>query len=238
MRRFFSSEAYSSRATITLGADEAAHIHDVLRLREGSRIAVFNGLGGEFVCEISSITKRSAELSIVSSVEPPSKESPLDLTLAAALLKNDKFDLVVQKAVEIGVTTLVPIVAARCEIPLKVAGKRISRWERIVIEASKQCGRATLMKIGAVMEFDRCVRDSETEGVMFVERGGSGFPSRLEGGKITAFVGPEGGWEDDEISAAESAGLATVTLGGRTLRAETAAIAVAALIQHRFGDLR
>ncbi len=238
MRRFYCPDADPAQDALTLGADESAHIRNVLRLREGERIAVFDGRGNEYLCEVESVGKRETELAVISRTEPPSKESPLDLTLAAALLKHDKFDMVVQKAVELGVTRLLPIVTKRCDIPPDAAGKRLERWERIAIEASKQCGRATLMEISDVGEFADHIGEAGSEAIVFVEQGGRGFPAGIGSSRITAFVGPEGGWEEAEIAMAEKADAALVTLGGRILRAETAAIAVTALLQHRYGDLK
>ena len=236
MRRFYSPDISSDAGTFKLGADESAHASGVLRIRAGDRVSVFDGRGNEYICEVVITGKRGTELKLIAPAEPPAPESPLNFTLAAALLKHDKYDLVVQKAVELGVTRLIPAVTARCDIPAKAAAKRISRWQRIVVEASKQCGRAVLMKISEVVEFGEIAERAEGTKLIFTERGGGGMPVR-DGGPVTALVGPEGGWEDDEIELALSKGFTDVTLGGRILRAETAAIAIAALVQNRFGDL-
>jgi len=236
MRRFYSPDISRDAGSIVLGADESAHATGVLRLRAGDRVSVFDGRGNEFLCEVASASKRGMELAVIATSQPPAPESPLDFTLAAALLKHDKYDLVVQKAVELGVTRLIPTVTARCDIPSKAADKRISRWERIVVESSKQCGRAVLMEIGEVEELGAIAERAEGTKLIFSERGGSRMPAEAVG-SVTALVGPEGGWEDEEIELAVSKGFSNVTLGGRILRAETAAIAIAALVQNRFGDL-
>src|SRR5436190_7129994 len=116
MRRFFAPIESFTDEVVTLDAAETRHLRDVLRLHSGDRVAVFNGAGGEFACDILKIEKRSSLLKIVEPVEPASPESSLDLTLAMAMLKHDRFDLVIQKAVELGVNTLVPLDVIRFDV--------------------------------------------------------------------------------------------------------------------------
>ena len=238
MRRFFAPIESFTDEVVTLDADETRHLRDVLRLRSGDRVSVFDGAGGEFACDILKIEKRSSLLKIVEPVEPSSPESSLDLTLAMAMLKHDRFDLVIQKAVELGVTRLVPLDVIRFDVRGKDALKRIDRWRRIAFEATKQCGRAQLMAIAQPQPFTSVMANADPfEAVMFSEKEGGRLPAAVGNGKITAFIGPVGGWDDSELKAARDRGIPTVTLGGRILRAETAAISIAAILQHRFGDL-
>lgn len=238
MRRFHAPQSSFTTDKIVLGQDESRHLSEVLRLRADEEVRVFDGDGGEFDCRVETITKKGAVLAIVNEVGPQRPESPLSLTLAVALTKGEKFDLVLQKAVELGVTALVPMVTERCDVKLKDPEKRLERWNRIVVEASKQCGRATLMRMGSVVVFDEFVK-SEGDGVrvLFTERGGESLPSIESSQKVTALIGPEGGWSDAELESARGVGVLLVTLGGRILRAETAAISIAAILQNRFGDL-
>src|ERR671918_2911462 len=118
--------------TITLGADEARHLRDVLRLKNGDEVYVLNGVGGEFRCTVVNTKRDSIELRIESEVEPAKPESPLRLELCVALLKGEKFDLVVQKATELGVTRIVPLMTRYADIHLRDAGdanKRVARWQ-------------------------------------------------------------------------------------------------------------
>lgn len=250
-RRFYAPpESFSpDRATVTLSGDETRHLRDVLRLRGGDKIYVFDGAGNEFHCEVQKISRNSLQAGVIDPVSPACPESPLDLTLAAALLKGEKFDLIVQKATELGVTRIVPIVTARADVKLKSdsdAERKIARWQRIALEAAKQCGRARLIEIQqprTAFELIEAATDGEGSHWMFAERGGASLDKTLQDstappGKLTALVGSEGGWTGEEISQAFDAGWKIVTLGGRILRAETAAIVVATLLQHRFGDVR
>jgi len=238
MRRFYSPEAGDSAEIITLDKIQSGHLFSVLRLNKNDRISVFDGKGHEFECEIVHPSRTATRLAVVGLIPPPASESPLGLSLAVSLLKNDKFDFVVQKAVELGVKVLQPVWSTRSEVPLKSSEKRVPRWEKIAVEASKQCGRATLMSISKPAAFTGIVGSSGGTEVLFAESGGGDLSTVEKANSLTAYVGPEGGWTDEELDAAARAGVALVTLGARILRAETAAVTAAALIQHRFGDLR
>ena len=239
-RRFHAPPSAFTQTTVTLTADEARHLRDVLRLKAGDEVYVFDGRGLEFRCSVMNAKRDSAELRIEEETEPAKPESQLQLNLCVALLKGEKFDLVVQKATELGVTTITPLITRYADIHLRDqsdATKRVSRWQRIALEAAKQSGRAFVPEIGLPVSFEAALR-IEGVGVMFSERGGDAFESLSGASSITALVGSEGGWADEEIEAARARDFHIVTLGGRILRAETAAIAVTVLMQHRFGDLK
>ena len=236
-------------SVVTLAADETRHLRDVLRLREGEEVFVFDGEGKEYRCAIDQIGRDHALLSVSEEVTPQRPESPLRLTLALALLKGEKFDLVVQKATELGVERIVPVVTKLADVRVRDerdATRRTARLRRIALEAAKQSGRARVPQISAPVTFQSVIESTGTDDegwhLMFAERDGRGLsetitqPDRRQQ-KVTALVGSEGGWTDEEITQARDAGWSVVTLGGRTLRAETAAIAVTALLQHLLGDL-
>jgi 16S rRNA (uracil1498-N3)-methyltransferase len=165
-----------------------------------------------------------------------------------ALLKGEKFDLVVQKATELGVTSIVPVITRLADIRLRDesdAKKRVLRWQRIALEAAKQSGRAVVPEVQNPTMFASILTTpgSEQNRILFSEREGQSL-TKLKGNlppkasSLVALLGSEGGWTDEELNDARSAGWSIITLGGRTLRAETAAIAVTTLLQHIFGDLR
>ena len=239
-RRFHAPPDSFKHGAITLSGDQARHLREVLRLKPGDEVYVFDGLGHEFRCTVSNARRDSAELRIEAEVQPAKPESQLQLNLCVALLKGEKFDLVVQKATELGVTKVTPLMTRYADVHLRDAAdasKRVARWHRIAMEAAKQSGRAFVPEITLPVAFDEALA-IEGLGVMFSERGGVAFESLPATTSITAFVGSEGGWTDEEIEAARARNFHIVTLGGRVLRAETAAIAVTVLMQHRFGDLR
>ncbi|HEY8225724.1 MAG TPA: 16S rRNA (uracil(1498)-N(3))-methyltransferase [Pyrinomonadaceae bacterium] len=248
-RRFFApSEAFDFRTKhVSLAADEARHLREVLRLKPGDRVSVFDGVGNEYSAVVEKTMRDSAVLEIGERIAPVSLESPLNLTLAVALLKGDKFDLVVQKTTELGVTAIVPVMTKFADVRLQDptdAAKRVTRWQRISLEAAKQSGRAALPNISAPLMFSSLLARASDENplrVMFAERDGqsiSALPTNLPSQMVTILIGSEGGWAPEEIEAASKHGWKIVTLGGRILRAETAAIAITALMQHKYGDLR
>jgi 16S rRNA (uracil1498-N3)-methyltransferase len=249
LRRFYAPKiAFTlDGKTIALGADEARHAHDVLRLDAGDEIFVFDGEGHEYRCKIAELTSHSAMLIVLEQTQPASPESPLDLTLAVALLKGEKFDLVVQKATELGVTRLAPLITARADVRIREPGdarKKADRWARIAFESAKQCGRAQLMLVDPPTNLDEFFRSITDVQLTLTYTARDGDPHAdlakmdVKYTRIAAMIGPEGGWTDDELKQASAHACKIVTLGGRILRAETAAIAVATLLQHRFGDLK
>ena len=240
MRRFYAAPEEFEGTSIKLSTEETRHLRDVLRLSVGDQIQIFDGEGREFIAEIATVAKRETLLTIVDEISAPAPESNLDLTIAASVYKNDKFDLVIQKAVELGVARVCPIVTFRSEAKLDAALNRTERWRKIALEATKQCERARIMSIDepvSFADFLEGLTDESGELLMFSEKDGGSIPDFNDPKKITALVGPKGGWEDSEIELAEQSGFIPIKLGKRIMKAETAVITFAALLQHRFGDL-
>ncbi len=254
LRRFYvpasDLETHERGARVMLSMEETRHLRDVLRLRAGDEARIFDGEGGEYACRVVEVGRgrEGATLEVSERIEPPSAESSLELTLAVALLKGEKFDLVVQKATELGATRIIAVATKRADVRVRDEAdraRRIGRWQRLALEAAKQSGRARVPLIEGPFDFEKLV-DNETSAsalrVMFAERGGDSLASlgdtrKAPITKAVALVGPEGGWETKEIERARQTGWRIITLGGRILRAETAAMTVAVLMQHRFGDL-
>jgi 16S rRNA (uracil1498-N3)-methyltransferase len=239
-RRFFAPPGTFnfSKHSVTLTADEARHLREVLRLKPGDEVSVFDGEGREFRAAVVQARRESAELELKDEIAPARPESPLKITLAVALLKGEKFDLVVQKATELGVYKIVPLMTRHADIKLRDAAdaeKRVARWQRIALEAAKQSGRALVPDVDLPTPILSVFHPSNPC-FLFSEKEGHGLP-RIETDTVTAIIGSEGGWSDEELEQARAAGVQIVTLGGRILRAETAAITATALLQHRFGDL-
>lgn len=255
MRRFYSPPGSFNGKAVTLEEGETRHLRDVLRLKTGDTINVFDGEGREFKCRVEAIEKRSTDLAILNEVQPTAPESSLDLTICAAILKGDKTDFAVQKLVELGVNRFVPMLTARTDVRPKDAAKRVVRWRKIAFEAAKQCGRAKLMSIAEVLKFEDALRKparpefpaehlrvggqskGEEAVVLFSERDGETFNIKSSPASLTAFLGPEGGWDDSELDRAKQLEIPIFTLHGRIMKADTAAIAISAILQHRFGDL-
>ena len=247
-RRFYAPPSAFTRDAVHLDTDEARYLREVLRLKVGEQVFVFNGEGREFRCTIEEARRDSSLLKVVEEIEPARTESPLNLTLAVALLKGEKFDLVVQKATELGVTAITPVTTKLADIRFRDqsdAKKRVVRWQRIALEAAKQSGRAAVPLVGEPQTFSTLVSGATSSSLrlMFSERDGNSLSQLMATltqpvDSLTAVVGSEGGWTDEELGQGREHGWQIITLGGRTLRAETAAIAVTTLLQHLFGDLK
>jgi 16S rRNA (uracil1498-N3)-methyltransferase len=243
-RRFYAPPQLidTQTSSVVLPDDEARHLRDALRLRTGDEAFVFDGAGREFRCVVQDSGKRGAALAIVEAVLPAQPESSLSLTLGVALLKGEKFDWVVQKATELGVTRLAPLQTARADARLRDArdaAQRVERWRRVALAAAKQSGRAVVPQIVECAAFSSFVSERQDAArFFFTERGGAAWPAGEAVSSVAALVGPEGGWSDEEITLAQKNGWHSVTLGGRILRAETAALVAVTLLQHSFGDLR
>jgi 16S rRNA (uracil1498-N3)-methyltransferase len=248
-RRFYAPPAAFNfkSATVTLEADEARHLRDVLRLKTGDDVSVFDGQGKEFHGRVAESRRDWATIDIVAEVTPQRPESPLRLNLAVALLKGEKFDLVVQKTTELGVTQVIPVATKLADVRLRDesdASKRVTRWQRIALEAAKQSGRARVPIIAAPLPLEQFINDPNLNGprLLFTEREGHSLADAqaqlTNATDLTILIGAEGGWTDAELDLAKENGWLLVTLGGRVMRAETAAISITALLQHLYGDLR
>jgi 16S rRNA (uracil1498-N3)-methyltransferase len=193
-----------TKQTVTLATDEARHLREVLRLKPGDEVHVFDGRGREFRCTVVKAMRETSELQIEAEIEPAKPESQLQLNLCVALLKGEKFDLVVQKATELGVQKVTPLITRYADIHLRDesdAAKRVGRWQRIAIEAAKQSGRAFVPEISLPVAF-AAVTNRDGLVVMFSERDGASLATLMETdapAPLTALVGSEGGWSDEDI---------------------------------------
>jgi 16S rRNA (uracil1498-N3)-methyltransferase len=225
--RFFISPPINGERAVLTG-DEARHLSAVMRAAVGDEVTLFDGSGAEFVARVAAIRKGAVELSIVARHEI-SRELPFGLTLAVALPKGERQKWLIEKATELGVTRLVPLITERgVAQPVDAA---LDRLRRAVIEASKQCGRNRLMEIGAPAAApDFFAAAKQTPVRLIAEPSGKPFSGLdiAQSDELIAAVGPEGGFTPAELAAANTEGWQSVALGSRILRVETAAIALAA----------
>lgn len=219
--------------TVKITGGDAVHIGRSLRMKVGDGIIVCDGAGTEYNCKISAITADSVTADVIGEKQSEN-EPPCFITVYQALVRGEKFDTVVQKAVECGASEIVPVCTSRCEVKLDGSGaaKKVARWQRIADEAAKQCGRAVLPIVSAPVSFSEgvrfaaaaelpllCYEDERHLSIADVLR------EREDGAKpatASVFVGPEGGFSHDEIAAATGEGMISVGLGRRILRTETA----------------
>jgi 16S rRNA (uracil1498-N3)-methyltransferase len=231
--RYFTPEPITGERAVLSGA-EAHHLIHVMRAEPGRRIELFDGSGRQWVAEVRRIARSEVELALLAE-EPIDRESPADVTLAVALPKGDRQRWLVEKAVELGVRRLVPLETARGVA--RPGDTALERLRRCVIEASKQCGRNRLLEIGPPQPW--AVLLAATADVpqrWMAYPGGDRLPPLAPHDPVVLAVGPEGGFTADEVTAAVQAGWRLVDLGPRTLRVETAAILLAALVAVRAAE--
>jgi 16S rRNA (uracil1498-N3)-methyltransferase len=242
MPRIFLPEASSDTGRITITGEKAHYISAVLRCRNGDRIFISDAKGNTYTSEIISASQKSVTLAIKHVSDGPAAESPLQITLLQGLLKGAKMDLVVQKATELGVRSIVPVITERSQLR---ATRKLPRWRKIAEEASRVVGRSFIPEICGTAQFERLVSGTHAEpvqnGILFWEGGGKALSGVTAGMRnsttISVFVGPEGGFSQQEAALASDNGIVICTLGKRMLRAETAAISVLAILQYALGDM-
>jgi 16S rRNA (uracil1498-N3)-methyltransferase len=215
----------------------------VLRLRPGAEIRVFDGRGSEFIAALETVTRRSVDARLLRAVAPR-PESPLRLLLALSPLKGDLMELVIQKATELGVAEVHPVVTARTDAVARPAlkGSRQERWEKVASGAAEQSGRAVVPRIVPTTTLDRFLERTggglkvlllETPGLPPLAQATAEIPE-----VATLLLGPAGGWDPGEAVRIAATGFTEASLGPRILRAETAALAAVVIAQSLWGDLR
>lgn len=229
--RFFLAQPLAPATTLDVGGDLHHHLANVLRAGPGSALVLFNGDGADYPTTVLALDRKTARLHIDARVPNPS-ESPLHLTLYQALLKGEAFERVLQKATELGVQRIVPLLSQRCA----AKGARLERWRGIVIASAMQCGRSRLPELDEPRPLAEALRDEAPVRWLFSPHHG---PSPAPAGSASALallIGPEGGFSDAEVAEAVAAGWQCQRLGPRILRADTAATVALARAQERFGD--
>jgi 16S rRNA (uracil1498-N3)-methyltransferase len=217
----------------------ASHIRRVLRLRNGDELTVFDGRGGEYAARVDSIRKDVVFVD-VREHRTVERESPLQLTLAQGVSRGERMDLVIQKATELGVHRIVPVLTERSVVKLDAmqAERKQHHWRGIIIAACEQCGRNTLPALDAPKSLHDFLRNApETSMRLLLSPEGTTRPRDLAAATtLTLLIGPEGGLSEDEQAAAVQRGFERVGLGPRILRTETAALAALATLQALLGD--
>lgn len=246
MYQFFVEPNQICGKVITIEGNDVNHIKNVLRMKCGEEISVSNGMDGkEYRCGIVSIEEERivCELRFV-------KEDGMELSsrvyLFQGLPKADKMELIIQKAVELGVHEIIPVAAKRCVVKLdeKKAGTKIARWQSIAEAAAKQSKRRIVPKVSNVMSFSQALKLASEMDIKLIpyelaegmDKTKAIIESLQPGQDIAIFIGPEGGFEEAEIDSALAAGIEPITLGKRILRTETAGFTVLAWIMYRLEE--
>jgi 16S rRNA (uracil1498-N3)-methyltransferase len=240
--RVYVDQPLAPDSDLLLPEAAAYHVSRVLRLRAGAPIVAFDGSGGDYRCEILAIEGDRVRVR-VGSRTPGLPESPLGITLVQAVSRGERMDWTLQKATELGVRAIVPVLSARSVVRLdeKQAAKKLRHWQAIVAGACEQCGRSVPPEVRAPQELAAYLAGAPREGQRFV-LSPSG-PASLAGlasvtPRVKLLIGPEGGLDDAELERAAQAGFTPVRLGPRVLRTETAGIVALTVLQALWGDLQ
>ena len=242
LNRLFISTEIQPGQELNLDEDQAHYIGRVLRMRAGDQLTIFNGQGGEFSATAQSIKKNTAVL-LIGAQSDSNTESPLKVHLVQSISRGERMDFVIQKATELGVKRISPVVSEYGVVKLgtKRAAKRRDHWQSVAESACEQSGRTRPPLIDPPMDLNTWFggRTKETDTDLLLRPGAATSLAAVPtpGTKVCLLIGPEGGFSDSEYDDAELAGFNAVSLGPRILRTETAAIAAITIVQSRWGDL-
>ena len=225
---------------VQLEDDAAGHIGRVLRMKVGEHISLFNGEGGEYLCELIEVGKKSV-VAMPLKFDDKDVESPLSIHLGQGISRGDKMDFTIQKSVELGITEITPIFSQRCGVklsPERLAKKHL-QWQKIAIAAAEQSGRNSITTIHPPIELSQWLaQDSDEIKLTLHPRAEHSIKTiKVPGAGVRFLVGPEGGFTDEEIAQTKQQAFVDIRIGPRVLRTETAALTVLSALQLQFGDL-
>jgi 16S rRNA (uracil1498-N3)-methyltransferase len=238
--RIYHPDTLTIDQEVPLSTDAANHLSNVLRLKAGHPVVLFNGDDNEYSSQLIEVGKRKV-VALIEAKLAISVESPLPIHLGQGISRGDRMELVIQKAVELGVTEITPIITDRCTVKLNQQRweKKHQQWQKIAIAACEQCGRNTLPRLHSPMQLVDWTRQSTQQlRVTLHPKAETSFRHiRVPAQGVRLLIGPEGGFTDAEVYATEQGGFKTVQLGPRILRTETAALASITALQSIYGDL-
>ena len=240
MPRFFVTEPILDSAVIS--GEDARHISRSLRMAVGERLTICDTHGHDFLCEIESVTDKEVFLKVLESCECKSEPS-VNVTLYQAMPKSDKLELIVQKAVELGVNKIVPVMTSRCisRPDKKSMDKKLERFNKIALSAAQQSGRGIIPQVMPLISFSDAVKAmSEDEcPILFYESNGTTLKGLMESSpkSVSIMVGSEGGFSEEEVLEANKSGVNIVNLGPRILRCETAPMCALSAVMYATGNL-
>lgn len=222
-----------------LDTETAHYLRDVLRLDAGDALTVFDGTGGEYAAEVAAVGRREVALR-VEEFRDRDAESPLRVALGLGVTRGERMDYAVQKAVELGVARIAPLMTERCVVRLDAARwtQRAAHWRKVVISACEQCGRNRPPELDEPVKLATWLGAQSGLRLFCDPRASIGLRELAHpAGSVCLLAGPEGGFSPEERESARAAGFTPVCLGPRVLRAETAALAALAALQALWGDL-
>ena len=238
--RLFVDLKFSSGETVFLPRDQAHHISHVLRMRSGDAITLFNDSGLEFESIIVELSKKGAMVD-VGAARQVDNESPLNISLCLAIARAQHMDFSIQKAVELGVNNIVPVMSEYSNVKIQ-AGRiqnKLNHWQNIIINAAEQCGRNRLTQLHEPVTFSECLASDVSTTRLILHPDSQQSMSAIESinNGLTLMIGPEGGFSDKEVFVAQEKGCVSINLGPRILRTETAVVSAVSNAQQLWGDL-
>lgn len=246
MSKFFVKKDDISGENICISNEDVNHITKVLRLSEKNSIIICDGQGMDYEAEIVQIEKKRILCKILKAV-PSETEPEIQVTIYQGIPKAAKMEYIIQKAVELGVHKIVPVTTKYTVVKLeekKTMENKLERWNKISIEASKQCGRGKIPSVELPISFDAALKQLQKEDLRLIayeqERGQSirdVLKSISNVRRIGILIGSEGGFAEEEVLAAKAAGVQSIGLGKRILRTETAPIAALSILMYEFGEM-
>jgi 16S rRNA (uracil1498-N3)-methyltransferase len=246
MRRFFVEEITSTTGPVSLTGKEARYISKVLRMKKGEKLTIMDGKGQLFESTVKDLDYKEVKVRINKSISSP-PPSPIEISLAQALIKSNSMDYLIQKLTELGINSIRLFYSERTVIKVKPGYLRnkMDRWTEIMKSACRQCGRVTLPTLNPPLPFEEIIKDAPDKDTLKILLWENEEEVDLKGvlrsmGSLShtlVMVGPEGGFTPNEINRAREAGFHIISLGNRVLRTETAAVSLISIIQYEWGDL-
>ncbi len=241
MPRFFVNGPLAVGDTARIEGADARHIAGALRIAVGETLTLCDGVGGDYTATVTAIEREAVTLT-VDTATPSAAEPSLAVTLYMGLPKGDKMELIIQKAVELGVTTIVPVITARsiARVDGKDAVKKRERYQRIAAEAAGQSGRGIIPTVEVPISWKQALPRLAAENTLLCYEGGGEPIGQLVSPadrELSLVIGPEGGFDPAEVAAVTAAGGRIATLGPRILRCETAPLAALAVLMEKSGNM-
>lgn len=238
--RIFQENSFELGQVTDLSSEAGQHVGVVLRMQPDDELTLFCGDNREFQARIVDVRKKKVSV-VITAIASVNRESPRAIHLAQAISKGDRMEWVVQKAIELGVAQITPLITAHCAVRLDETrqAKKQQQWQAIAISACEQCGRNVVPVIHPMLPFSEFIQRCTSPLKLILHptaaRSWQDLPSSK--GDVTLLIGPEGGLSEDEVKRAQSQQFNALALGPRILRTETAAIAALSILQARLGDL-
>ena len=234
--RLYQNAPFTEGKTAELDSDNSHHLNKVLRFPVGQNIILFNGDGFDYTAVVQS-AKKTTNLKVISK-KVNNNESKLELTLAQGIAKGEKMDFLIQKAVELGVTRIIPMKLERCVVRLRdeKVQKKIDHWQKIANHACEQSGRSVIVDVSHPASLEELLEVTNHNGFVLHHRATLGLSQVKETSKATILIGPEGGLTEKEVNDSEVAGYQSIIIGKRVLRTETASLAAIANMQLLWGS--